>query len=140
MQSPRGPILGGGYIGIGAALSANVVLLGQTDDISSSKWSAVEATVMALIGGNARLKWYQEAGLTDDDMRFQEHINRDGWTRDAPTHFGFKEIGRFFNEFISGISAMHVYSFNVNPDPISAFTEILMLGLRMPRLGQQAFR
>jgi len=135
MQSPRGPILGGGYIGITGALSANVVLLGQADDFASSKWSAVEATVMALIGGNARLKWYQEAGLVEDDIRFQEHITRDSWTRDAPTHFGFKEMGRFFNEFIQGISAMHVYSFNVNPDPIISFTEILMLGLRMPRVG-----
>jgi serine/threonine protein kinase len=136
MQSPRGPILGGGYIGIAGALSANAVLLGQADDIASANWSAVEATVMALIAGNSRLKWYQEAGLTDEDIRFQEHINRDSWARDAATHFGFKEIGRFFNEFIRGIRAMHVYSFNVTPDPMHSFTEILMLGLRMPRLGQ----
>jgi hypothetical protein len=133
VQSPRGLILGGGYIGIAGALSTNVLLLGQADDIASANWSAVEATVMALIGGNARLKWYQEAGLTDDDIRFQEHMNPDAWTRDSATHFGFKEPGRFFSEFITGISAMHVYTFNVNPDPINAFTEILMLGLRMPR-------
>lgn len=134
MQSPRGLILGGGYIGIAEALSANVLLIGQADDIASSKWSAVEATVMALITDNARLKWYGEAGLTSNDISFQEHMNREAWTRDAVTHFGFKELGRFFDEFITGISAMHVYSFNVNPDPISAFTEILMLGLRMPRV------
>lgn len=133
-QSPRGLILGGGYIGIAGALSANILLLGQADDIGSSKWSAVEATVMALIAGNARLKWYGEANLTSDDISFQEHMNREPWTCDAVTHFGFKDLGRFFNEFISGISAMHVYSFNVNPDPINAFTEILMLGLRMPRV------
>jgi hypothetical protein len=62
-------------------------------------------------------------------------MNRDTWARDTPTHLGFKEIGHFFNEFIRGISAMHVYSFNVNPDLVNSFTEILMLGLRMPRLG-----
>lgn len=133
MQSPRGLILGGGYIGIAGSLSVNVLLLGQADDIASSNWSAVEATIMALIGGNARLKWYGEAGLTSDDISFQEHMNHEAWSRDAVTHFGFKELGRFFNEFISGISAMHVYSFNVNSDPINAFTEILMLGLRMPK-------
>lgn len=135
MQSPRGSILGGGYIGIAGALSVNAVLLGQAEDIASANWSAIEATVMALIAGNARLKWYQEAGLTEEEIRFQEHMNRDTWARDTPTHFGFKEIGRFFNEFIRGISAMHVYSFNVNPDPVNSFTEILMLSLRMPRLG-----
>ena len=133
MQSPRGLILGGGFIGIAGSLSANVLLLGQADDIDSSNWSAVETTVMALIAGNARLKWYGEAGLTTDDIGFQEHMIREAWTHDAATHFGFRELGRFFNEFISGLSAMHVYSFNVNPDPINAFTEILMLGLRMPR-------
>jgi hypothetical protein len=132
IQSPRGLILGGGYIGIAGALSTNVLLLGQADDIASASWSAVEATVMALIGGNARLKWYQEAGLTDDDIRFQEHMNPDA-ARDSDTHFGFKELDRFFSEFITGISAMHVYSFNVNPDPISVFDKILMCGLRMPR-------
>ena len=133
VQSPRGLILGGGYIGIAGALSMNVLLLRQADDIASANWSAVEATVMALIGGNARLKWYQEAGLTNDDIRFQEHMNPDEWARDSARHFGFKEPGRFFGEFITGISAMHVYSFNVNPDTINAFAEILMLGLRMPR-------
>jgi len=135
-QSPRGMILGGGYMGIASALSANLLLLGQPDDIASARWWAVETTVMALIAGNPILKWYQEAGLREEDILFQEHMNREPWTRDAVTHFGFKDLSKFFNEFVSGISAMHVYSFNMHPDALRAFTAILMLGLRMPRARQ----
>lgn len=135
-QSPRGVILGGGYMGIAGALSANLLLLGQPDNIAAATWWTVETNVMALIGGNARLKWYQEAGLREEDIIFQAHMNREAWTREAATHFGFKELGKFFNEFVSGISAMHVYSFNIHPDVLRAFTDILMLGLRMPRARQ----
>jgi serine/threonine protein kinase len=132
MQSPRGPILGGGYLGINGALSANLVLIGQPDDIASAHWSGVEVTVMALIAGNARLRRYQEAGLTDADLLFLEGWKQETWSRDAPRYFGFKEISRFFNEFIAGISAMHVYSFNMRPNPVEVFNEILMVGIRMP--------
>jgi serine/threonine protein kinase len=135
-QSPRGQILGGGYVGIAGGLSANLLLLGNPDDIASARWWSVTTTVMALIAGNARLKFYQEAGLREEDIIFQEHMSREAWTRDAITHFGFKDINKFFDEFISGISGMHVYSFNMHADAISAFTNILMLGLRMPRPRQ----
>jgi serine/threonine protein kinase len=133
VQSPRGPILGGGYIGISGGLSANVLLLGQPDDIAAARWSAVETNVMALIQDRERERLYGEAGLHTDEILFVEHMNRDPWAQDTATHFGFKDVSRFFTEFLSGISAMHVYSFNVQ-DPIRAFTDILMLGLRMPRL------
>lgn len=63
---------------------------------------------------------------------FLEGWKQESWSRDAPRHFGFKEISHFFKEFIVGISAMHVYSFNIRPDPIEVLNEILMVGIRMP--------
>lgn len=127
-------ILGAGYLGIEGGLSANLVLFGQPDDISTARWSTVEANVFALIAGPERLKWYRVAGLTDETVRFVEFFDGgEPWRRDSPSYFGFSEAGAFYEHYERGARAMHVFSFNIRADILSTFNEILLLGLRMPR-------
>jgi serine/threonine protein kinase len=131
-RAPRGNVLGGGYIGVDGGLSANLILQGQPDDIASAHWSGVEGTVMALIAGQTRLKWYREAGLSDDTIRYAEFMNgNEPWRRDSPSYFGFRKAGAFFEHF--SYTGMHVYSFQIVPDVDRIFSEILTLGVRMPR-------
>jgi hypothetical protein len=128
------PVLGGGYIGVGGGLSVNLILQGQPDDISSARWSAVEVTVMALIAGQARLKWYREAGVDDRTIRYVEYMDgNQSWRRDSPSFFGFERGEKFFEHYSVGASAMHVYSFRIEPDITHTFNQILLLGLQMPR-------
>jgi serine/threonine protein kinase len=130
-RPPRGTVLGGGFIGVDGGLSANLILQGQPDDIASAYWSAVEATVMALIGGNNRLKWYREAGISDDTIRYAEFMNgNEPWRRDSPSYFGFRKAVAFFEHF--SYTGMHVYQFQIVLDLDRIFNEILMLGIRMP--------
>jgi hypothetical protein len=132
-QKMERPILGGGYLGLDGGLSANLLLMGQPDDIASATWSAVEVTVMALIDGDARLKWYREARLSDSTIRFVEFLDsNDIWRRDSPSFFGFQDADLFYEHYTRGNRAMHVYTFNMRPDVIGTFSEIVRLGLRMP--------
>lgn len=127
-------ILGGGYVGVAGGLSVNLALFGSPDDIATASWSAVEANVHALVYGQKRLDLYREARLGDETIKFLEHFDHDQmWRRDCPTFFGFEHADLFYQNFAVGISAMHVYSFNIRPDPISAFSEVLRVGLMMPR-------
>ena len=101
-------MLGGGYIGVDGGLSANLVLLGQPEDIASAQWSAVEVNVMALISGEARLKLYRAADQSDATIRFVEHINgNEPWRRDSPSYFGFRGPELLFKHF--GYTGMDVY-------------------------------
>src|SRR5260370_22320115 len=107
--------------------------MGQTDAIASARWSAVEVTVMALIAGEARLKWYREARLSDSTIRFVEFFDgNEPWRRDSPSFFGFQDANLFYEHYTRGNHAMHVYSFNIRPDVIGTFSEIVRLGFRMP--------
>jgi serine/threonine protein kinase len=127
------PVLGGGYFGIDGGLSANLLLMGQPDDIASGSWSAVEVTVMAIIGGDARLKWYREARLSDATIRFVEFLDgNEPWRRDSGSFFGFRNADLFYEHYTRVNRAMHVYSFSLRPDVLGMFSEILRLGLRMP--------
>lgn len=131
-RPPRGTVLGGGYMGVDGGLSANLILQGQPDDVASAHWSAVEVTVMALIGGNKRLKWYREAGLSEDTIRYAEFMNgNEPWRRDSPSYFGFRRAEALF-EHIS-YTGTHVYQLQIVSDLDRIFNEVLMLGIRMPR-------
>lgn len=132
-QKMERPVLGGGYLGVEGGLSANLLLMGQPDDIASGTWSAVEVTVMALIAGEARLKWYREARLSDAKIRFVEFFDgNEPWRRDSPSFFGFEDADLFYEHYTRGNRAMHVYSFSLRPDVIGTFSDIVRLGLRMP--------
>lgn len=129
---PRGTILGGGYIGVEGGLSANLILQGRPDDIASAHWSAVEVTVLPIMGGADRVKWYREAGLSDETIRYVEFLDgNQRWRRDSPSYFGFKRADAFFEHirYIGG----HVYQFQIVSDLDRIFNEVLMLGIRMPR-------
>jgi hypothetical protein len=127
-------ILGAGYLGVEGGLSANLILFGQPDDVATASWSAVEANVHALMAGPERLKWYREAGLPDETIRFVEFLDGgEPWRRDSSSHFGFPKAEAFYEHYERGARAMHVFSFNVRPDVMNTFNEILLLGLRMPR-------
>ncbi len=131
-RPPRGTVLGGGYVGVDGGLSANLIIQGQPDDVASAYWSAVEATVMPLMDGNNRLKWYREAGLSDDTIRYVEFMNgNEPWRRDSPSYFGFRKAAAFFEHFSR--TGMHVYQFQIVPDLDRIFNEVLLLGIRMPR-------
>lgn len=126
-------ILGGGYVGVKGGPSLNLALFGSPDDIAAAAWSAVEANVSAIVFGQKRLDLYREARLSDETIRFLEHFDGDQmWRRDCPTFFGFEQADMFYQQFASGISAMHVYSFSVKPDVIGSFSEVLRVGLLMP--------
>ena len=134
IRQPGSQILGGGYMGITEALTANLLLTGQPDDIASANWSAIEANVHALIHGEKRLKLYREARLREQTIRFLEF--EDGgkpWRRDTPTYFGFEHPEQFFKEYEAGVRATHDYSFRMEPDVMRTFNQILLLGMRMPR-------
>ena len=134
-QPTRGTALGGGYMGVDGGLSANLILQGQPDDVASAHWSVVEATVLPLMGGSDRVKWYREAGLSDDTIRYVEFLNGDEmWRRDSPSYFGFTKSAAFFEHFSR--TGMHVYQFQIVSDLDRIFNEILMLGIRMPRQSQ----
>ncbi len=127
-------ILGGGYVGVAGGPSINLALFGSADDIATANWSAVEANVLALLHGQKRIDLYREAGLDDETIRFLEYLDHDQmWRRDCPTFFGFRDANLFYEHFASSISAMHVYSFQVRPDAIASFNEVLRIGLQMPR-------
>jgi serine/threonine protein kinase len=127
------PAIGAGYLGVNGGLSANLMLSGQEDDIASGHWSAVEVNVMALIYGQTELKLLREAGLPDETIRFVLHMDgNEPWRRDSPTFFGFQDANLFYEHYAVGHRAMHVYSFQIRPDVVSMFTDILKLGLRMP--------
>jgi serine/threonine protein kinase len=127
------PALGGGYIGVDGGLSANLLLVGQLDDIACAGWSAIEVTVLAVLFGDARLKWYREAGLSDATIRFVEHMDgHQPWRRDLPSFFGFSRADSFYEHYARGKRAMHVYSFSTRPDVMETFNTILRIGLRMP--------
>ncbi len=127
-------ILGGGYVGVAGGLSVNLALFGSPDDIATANWSAVEANVHALVHGQKRLDLYREARLGDETIKFLEYFDHDQmWRRDCPTFFGFESADLFYQSFAAGISAMHVYSFQVRPDVIASFSEVLRIGLLMPR-------
>jgi serine/threonine protein kinase len=131
-KPPRGTALGGGYIGVEGGLSANLILQGQPDDIASAHWSALEVTVLPLLGGQDRLNWYKAAGLSDETIRYVEFMNgNEPWRRDSPSYFGFKRADAFFEHFRQ--TGMHVYQFQTVPDLDRIFNEVLMLGIRMPR-------
>src|SRR5262249_20338592 len=120
-------------LGVNGGLSANLMLSGQEDDIASGHWSAIEVNVLALIYGESELKFLREAGLSDETIRFVLHIDgNQHWRRDCPTFFGFQDANLFYEHYAAGRRAMHVYSFNIRPDVLSMFTDILKLGLRMP--------
>jgi hypothetical protein len=124
-------VLGGGYIGVDGGLSANLVLTGQPEDIASAHWSAVELTVMALIFGEARLKLYREAGLSDATIRYAEFMNgNEPWRRDSPSYFGFRSPDLLFEHF--GFTGMGVYQLQT-ADLDRVFNEVITLGIRMPR-------
>lgn len=113
-------------------LSANLIIQGQPDDVASAHWSAVEATVVPLMDGNNRLKWYREAGLSDDTIHYVEFMNGyEPWRRDSPSYFGFRKAAAFFEHFSH--TGMHVYQFQITPDLDLIFNEVLLLGIRMPR-------
>ena len=127
------PALGGGYIGVDGGLSANLLLCGQVDDIGSAIWSAVEVTVLAVLFGDARLKWYREAELSDATIRYAEYMDgNQPWRRDSPSFFGFSRAESFYEHYARGKRAMHVYSFSTRPDVIETFNTMLQVGLRMP--------
>ncbi len=127
-------ILGGGYVGVAGGLSVNLALFGSPDDIATASWSAVEANVHALVYGQKRLDLYREARLGDETIKFLEYFDHGQvWRRDCPTFFGFEHADLFYQHFARGISAMHVYSFNIRPDPVGAFNEVLRVGLMIPR-------
>jgi hypothetical protein len=132
-KPPRGALLGGGYIGVEGGLSANLILQGQPDDVASAHWSAVQATVLPLLAGANRLKWYREAGLSDVTIRYVEFMDgNQTWRRDGPSYFGFTRADAFFEHY--GRTGMHVYQFQLVPDLDQVFSEVLTLGLRMPRV------
>ncbi|MFY9621553.1 MAG: serine/threonine-protein kinase [Pyrinomonadaceae bacterium] len=130
-KHPQNRLLAAGYIGVEGGLSANLILTGQLDDIPSALWSAMEVTVMALIYGEARLKLYREAGLSDSTIRYAEFMNgNEPWRRDSPSYFGFRTPNLLIKHF--GFPGMDVYQLQTS-DLDRVFNDVLMLGIRMPR-------
>lgn len=127
------PALGAGYIGVDGGLSANLLLNGQLEDIASAGWSAIEVTLLAVMDGEARLKWYREAQVSDATIRYVEYLDgNQPWRRDSPSFFGLSRSEFFYEHYARGKRAMHVYSFSTRPDVIETFNAILRVGLRMP--------
>src|SRR5262249_33273852 len=130
-KNPESRLLAGGYVGVDGGLSANVVLTGQSDAVASAQWSAVEVTVMALIAGDARLRLYREAGVSDATICYAEYMNgNEAWRRNSPSYFGFPRPELLFRHF--GVHALDVYQLQT-ADLDQAFNQVLTVGIRMPR-------
>lgn len=124
-------LLGAGYIGTDGGLSANMILSGQPDDVASANWFGVEVTIHALLNGQGRLKWYKEAGLADETIKFVEFMDDDNfWRRDIPSFFGIKRADVFYGRYER---VGDVYNFRTAPDVIGTFQQLLTAGLQMPK-------
>lgn len=129
IPNEKGNVIGGGFIGVGGGLSANLVFHGSQENISEGYWSAVEVT-MPLVSGSKKLELYRRAGLDDETIRYVEYWDYNQlWRRDLPSFFGIRNIELFSSRI--GFSGLDVYQL-VSADISKTFNEILKVALKMP--------
>jgi eukaryotic-like serine/threonine-protein kinase len=118
-----------GFIGCSGGLTANVVLLGNKEDLSSTNWQAIGATVSGIIGGEARIRAYQDAGVDNPTINYAEYTEGNKlWRRDAPSFFGFRNFRTFVNNFVE--TGMTRYNFNYF-DLMQTFNNVIKVAMQM---------
>lgn len=132
LSNGKGNVLGGGFIGVGGGLSANLAFHGSHENLSEGFWSAVEVT-MPSVSSHKRLELYSRAGIDDETIRYVEYLDYDEpWRRDLPGFFGIKNSELFFSRV--GFSGIDVYQL-VTADISRTFNEILKVALKMPSIN-----
>lgn len=127
-------VIGGGFMGVGGGLSANLAFYGSHENISEGYWSAVQVT-MPLVSGDSKLDLYRNAGVDDQTIRYVEFLDyNQSWRRDLPGFFGIRNTELFFSRI--GFSGMDVYQLN-SADVSKTFNDILKVALKMPSVNNR---
>jgi hypothetical protein len=106
----RGTVMGGGWIGLAAGRSANLVLLGESGDDLYGRWAVCEVKLMAVV----------------DPSKI---IGRFGITAQTIQPFGFKD-SFFYDQIQYATGIVHAFTYDFTDDVEGYFAMLIAEGCK----------